>query len=82
MAPRIVLRPVFWTRSSLLVCVLAAGAHALALYSNVYLTAPVSWFLLVPFHRFVVSMTDVGPVLLLDILVFLLGVVFCLQASE
>ena len=40
MAPRIVLRPVFWTRSSLLVCVLAAGAHALALYSNVYLTAP------------------------------------------
>ena len=41
MAPRIVLRPIFWTRSSLLVCVLAAAAHALAPYSNVGLTAPV-----------------------------------------
>ena len=41
MAPRIVLRPIFWTRSSLLVCVLAAVAHALAPYSNVGLIAPV-----------------------------------------
>ena len=41
MAPRIVLRPIFWTRSSLLVCVLAVVDHALAPYSNVGLTAPV-----------------------------------------
>ena len=42
MDPRIVLRPIFWIRSSLLVCVLAAVAHALAPNSNVGLTAPVS----------------------------------------
>ena len=100
-----VLRPIFWTRSSLLVCVLASLNQALAPYSNVGLTAPVytvliilelasqcvpaSFFsranfliLLLPFHQFVVSMTDVGPVLLLEKMVFLLGVVFCLQASE
>ena len=41
MVPRIVLRPIVWTRSSLLVCVLADGAHALAPYANVGLTAPV-----------------------------------------
>ena len=47
MAPRIVLRPIFWTRSSLLVCVLAASAHALAPYSNVGLTAPVYTVLII-----------------------------------
>ena len=47
MAPRIVLRPIFWTRSSLLVCVLAAVAHALAPYSNVGLTAPVYTVLII-----------------------------------
>ena len=47
MAPRIVLRHIFWTQSSLLVCVLAAGAHALAPYSNVGLTAPVYTVLII-----------------------------------
>ena len=47
MAPRIVLRPIFWTRSNLLVCVLAAVAHALAPYSNVGLTAPVYTVLII-----------------------------------
>ena len=41
MAPRIVLRPIFWTGFSLLECVLAIVAHALAPYSNIGLTAPV-----------------------------------------
>ena len=47
MAPRIVLRPIFWTRSILLVCVLAAVAHALAPYSNVGLTSPVYTVLII-----------------------------------
>ena len=47
MAPRIVLRPIFWTRSSLLVCVLAAVAHALAPYSNVGLITPVYTVLII-----------------------------------
>ena len=47
MAPRIVLRPIFWTLSSLSVCVLAAVAHALAPYSNVGLTAPVCTVLII-----------------------------------
>ena len=47
MAPRIVFRPIFWTRSSLLECVLAAVAHALAPYSNVDLTVPVYTVLII-----------------------------------
>ena len=47
MDPRIVLRPIFWIRSSLLVCVLAAGAHVLAPYSNVGLSAPVYTVLII-----------------------------------
>ena len=47
MASRIVLRPIFWTRSSLLVCVLADVVHALAPYSNVGLTAPVYTVLII-----------------------------------
>ena len=34
------LRPILWTQSSLLVCVLASVAHALAPYTNVGLTTP------------------------------------------
>ena len=40
MAPRIVLKPMFWTLSSLLMCVLAAVAQALAPYSGDGRTAP------------------------------------------
>ena len=40
MAPRIVLKPIFWTLSSLLVCVLAAIAQALAPYSRDSRTVP------------------------------------------
>ena len=47
MAPRIVLRPIFWTRSSLLVCIFAAVAHALAPYYNVGLTAHVYTVLII-----------------------------------
>ena len=47
MAPRIVLRLIFWTRSNLLVCVLAVVAHALDPYSNVGLTAPVYTVLII-----------------------------------
>ena len=47
MAPRSLLRPIFRTRSSLLACVLAAIAPALAPYSNVGLTAPVYTVLII-----------------------------------
>ena len=47
MAPRILLRPIYRTRSSLLACVLAAIAPSLAPYSNVGLTAPVYTVLII-----------------------------------
>ena len=78
--------PVCWCVSWLLVPIhwlhILMLVWLLSVFLLVFSAGLISWFLLLPFHRFVDSMTDVGPVLLLEKLVFLLGVVFYLQASE